>query len=111
MRSHSGHQAGVEDDHTLARRASRYLSTDDVRPAQAAVYRELLTSGPTGDPLTDFAPGLSRAAVISFAAGDLRYDKLPDDVRDRLRQLERRMSVASHRWPKGLLATALALTE
>jgi hypothetical protein len=101
----------MEDPATLARRASQYLSTDNVRPAQAAVYRELLTSGPTGNPLRDFAPGLERAAVVSYAAGDLRYDKLPDDVRERLRRLERQMSAASHRWPKGLLATALALTE
>ena len=102
----------MRDDHAaLAARASRYLSTDHVRPAQAAIYRSLLTSGPSGDPLRDFAPGLDRPTIVSLAAGDLRYDRLPDDVRDRLRGLERQMPVASHRWPKGLIATALALTE
>ena len=99
------------DDAHLARCASRYLSTDHVRPSQAAVYRPLLTSGATGDPLRDFAPGLDRIAVISYAAGDLRYDKLPEQVYERLQQLNRQMSSPSHRWMKGLLATALALTE
>ena len=101
----------TDDNHDLARRASSYLTTDRVRPAQAATYRPLLMSGPTGHPLRDFVPGLDRRAVISYAAGDLRFDKLPDDVRERLRQLERKIEPVSHRWPKGMLATALALTE
>jgi hypothetical protein len=99
------------DDAGLARRASRYLSTDRVLETQAAVYRPLLEGGPTGDPLRDFAPGLSRRAVIAYAAGNLSQDKLPENVRDKLRTLERQISLPSHRWPKGMLATALALTE
>ena len=38
-------------------------------------------------------------------------DVLPEPVRERLQSLENRMPVRSHRWTKGLLATALALTE
>jgi hypothetical protein len=101
----------VMSDTELAERASDYLTTDHVRPAQAAVYRGLLTSGPTGDPLRDFAPGLDRRAVISYSRGDLRMDKLPEVVRERLQRLERQIESSSHRWPKGMLATALALTH
>src|SRR5207249_200970 len=53
-----------DPDALLARRASTYLSTDHVRPTQAATYRELLLSGPTGEPLGDFAPGLDRQEIV-----------------------------------------------
>jgi hypothetical protein len=104
-------EQAVLNDAELAQRASSYLSTDHVRPAQATIYRALLTSGPTGDPLRDFVPELKRRAVVAYAARDLRVDKLPDAVQERLHRLGRGLQSPSHRWPKGMLATALALTE
>jgi hypothetical protein len=43
----------TEEDLRLARNATRYLTTDHVRPTQAATYRRVMLSGPTGDPLRD----------------------------------------------------------
>jgi hypothetical protein len=101
----------VPDDADLARRASRYLDPDRVLETQAAVYRPLLTSGPTGDPLSDFLPELDRRVVESYAADDLRMNRLPEVVSQRLEVLEQKIEKRSHRWKKGMLATALALTE
>src|SRR4051794_33103404 len=98
------------DDVDLARRASRYLGTDKVLPTQAAVYRELLRSGQTGDPMRDFLPGMSRDQAVQIAGSDLRAVELPSLVR---RAIESRYCELkrSHRWKKGIVATALALTE
>src|SRR3954470_24210761 len=74
--------ASTEDeDFELARRASRYLNTDSVLPTQAAKYRQLLCSGPTGDPMKDFVPGVSREQAKAIAGSDLRSVEVPSQVR------------------------------
>ena len=102
--------SAADKDSELARRASQYLTTDSVLPTQAAAYRQLLCSGPTGDPMKDFVPGLSREQAEAIAGSDLRSVEVPMQVR---RAIEARYAELkrSHQWKKGIIATALALTE
>jgi hypothetical protein len=100
-----------EDDYWLARNASRYLTTDHVTPPQAETYRPLLLSGPSGDPLRDWLPGMSREGVERYAADDLRSGMPPKLAVDRMRSLYGRIDKVSHRWLKGMMAAALALDD
>lgn len=101
----------ADEDFRLARNATRYLTTDHVKPTQAATYRPLLLSGRTGDPLRDFLPGMSREEVVRYAAADLRSGMPPKLAVDRMESLYDRIDKVSHRWLKGMMAAALALDD
>lgn len=100
-----------EHDYRLVRNATRYLTTDHVKPTQARIYRALLLSGPTRDPLRDWLPGMHRDEVERYAAGDLRSGMPPKLAVDRMRSLYDQIDKPSHRWLKGIMATALALAD
>jgi hypothetical protein len=101
----------TEDDYRLARRATAYLTTDHVKPTQAATYRRVLRSGPTGDPLRDFLTGMSRPEIERLTAGDLRSELPPRLVVRKLEALFDQIEKPAHRWIKGMMAAALALDD
>ncbi|MCW3047295.1 MAG: hypothetical protein JWO74_1579 [Solirubrobacterales bacterium] len=60
--------------------------------------------------MRDFLAGVSREHATSLAGGDLRRSPPPDSLLRALRAYEHQLR-PSHRWPKGIIATTLALTE
>jgi hypothetical protein len=98
-------------DTALANSASRYLVTDRVRPAQAATYRRVLRTGRTGDPMRDFLGGMTRAQVELYAGSDHRSAQPPKLMTDKLKGLFPQIDHRSHRWVKGMMATALAMDD
>ena len=95
----------VDEGKVLAERATAYLDKDRVTRAQALVYQELLTSGPTGDPLEDFLPGATIEEAMSWANKSVAT---PKEVKDRLRDAYSHLK-PSHQWLKAVIATAIAL--
>src|SRR5918992_3595576 len=100
-----------KEDYRLARNATRYLTTDHVKPTQARTYRALLLSGPSGEPLRDWLPGMHRDEVERYAADDLRSGMPPKLAADLMRSLYEQIDKPSHRWLKGMMAAALALED
>lgn len=90
-----------EDDHRLARNASRYLTTDRVTPPQSETYRRVLCSGASGDPMRDFLRGMSREEVERLTAGNLSDEAPPGHVERKLEALCRGIDRCRTAGPRG----------
>jgi hypothetical protein len=97
----------VDVNKQLAEQATAYLDKDRVTRAQAEAYRELLTSGETGDPMEDFLPGVDIEDAIAYAG---KSKATPTELRDSLRSAYSDLK-PSHQWLKAVIATAVALHQ
>jgi hypothetical protein len=97
----------VDDVKQLAEEATGFLDKDRVTRAQAAAYQELLTGGPTGDPMEDFLPGVELEDAIAYAN---KTKATPTELRDNLRMAYADLK-PSHQWLKAVIATAVALKQ
>lgn len=97
----------TDDMKELADAATELLDKDRVTRAQAVAYTELLTSGPTGDPLADFLPEVSVEDAIAYAN---KSKTPPTELRDNLRLAYSDLK-PSHQWLKAFIATAVVLHE